>query len=345
MVRSLIFSLLLFLLAIFVIMPAHAGLYVTGLTKVIAGAPVFIGEQNVDISSCLNGHSVIAWWPPGVDRSGNPTKTITISGDPHSFFMDPALFTGYTGTWYTHDTKPDIPVFVVYQPQINLSVWDTDTNTDITGQSVPLSANITYRIDTNLYMALNYTYRPYYNPANGFFTVTLTSPTGGNIPSVFSGNVGDPATQIIPFASSPLITSSPYIWQNGPAWDHNAKSTDGSAVYPPGTYTFAVTANLNGMTGSYPGATATGNVTSANKTVTFLPAAAPTSTATVPATQSIPNQTATTTAAVTTPLLQTTVQTTATVIPARTTFTPLPGWLALAAFGIAACAIAAGRKY
>jgi len=345
MVRSLIFPILLFLLAILVIMPAHASLYETGLSKVIAGAPVFIGEQNVDISSGMNGHSVIAWWPPGADRSGNPTETITISGDPHSFFIDPALFTGYTGTWYTHDTKPDIPVFVVYQPQINLSVWDTDTNTDITGQSVPLSTNITYRIDTNLYMALNYTYRPNYNPSNSFFAVTLTSPTGGNIPSVFSGNVGNPSTQIIPFASSPLITSSPYFWQNGPAWDHNAKGTDGSAVYPPGTYTFAVTADLNGMTDSYPGAMAMGNVSSVNKTVTFLPAAAFTSTTTVPSIPVTPNQTATVAAAVTIPASQTTVQPTATVVPTRTTFTPLPDWLALAAFGIAACAIAAGRKY
>ena len=349
MLRSRIFPVVLLLLAILFVMPAHASLSETGLTKVIANAPVFIGEQNVDISSGMNGHSVIAWWPPGADISGNPTKTITISGDPHAFYIDPALFTGYTGTWYTHDVKPDVPVFVVYQPQINLSVWDTDTNTDVTGQSVPFSANITYRIDTNLYMALNYTYRPYYNPSNGFFAVTLTSPSGANIPSLFSGNVGNPTTQIIPFDSDPLITSSPYTWQNGPAWDHNAKGTDGSAVYPPGTYTFVITANLNGMTGSYPGSTALGNVTSGNKTITLLPVAAFTTTTTVPPIQNATNQTSTVTAAVTLPVQQTTVpptaQPTSAVIPAKTTYTPLPDSLAIAAFGIAACVIAASRKY
>ena len=339
MLRSRI-SLVLLILAILVIMPAHASL-----TKVIAGAPVFIGEQNVDVTSGLNGHSIIAWWPQGANLSSNPTKNITISGDQHSFFIDPALFTGYTGTWYTHDVKPDVPVFVVYQPQVNLSVWDTDSNTDITGQSVPISTNITYRIDTNLYMALNYTYRPNYNPSDGFFTVTLTSPSGKNIPSIFTGNVGSPTTQIIAFDSTPMVTSSPYFWQNGPAWDREAKSTDGSAVYPPGTYTFTVTADLNGMTGSYPGAAAMGNVTSGNVTVTFLPPASFATPATVPSTQITTNQTGTVTAAVTIPTAQATVQPTATVLPKKTTFTPLPDGLAIAAFGIAACALAAGRKY
>ena len=49
------------------------------LNKIASGATVFIGETNLDISSPLNGHSVIAWWPDGADMSGAPTKTLTIS--------------------------------------------------------------------------------------------------------------------------------------------------------------------------------------------------------------------------------------------------------------------------
>ncbi|MDD1701436.1 MAG: DUF3821 domain-containing protein, partial [Methanoregula sp.] len=151
-------SLFIFLLVIFlVVVPASASL-----SKVSSGAPVFIGEQNLDISSCLDGHTVIAWWPAGSDRTGDPSKTVTITGDGTSYFLNPDIFTGYTGTWYTHDTKPDIPVFVVYEPSLNLSVIDTDTNEDVTGQTLPMSANITYRITTNLYMALDYTKRPNY---------------------------------------------------------------------------------------------------------------------------------------------------------------------------------------
>ncbi|MFY9750217.1 MAG: DUF3821 domain-containing protein [Methanoregula sp.] len=332
---SLVFLLLMF----FILVPSQASL-----AKIAAGAPVFIGERNMDISSGLNGHSVIAWWPAGADMSQNPSKTVTISGDATSFYIDPAIFSGCTGTWYTHDTKPDIPVFTVYQPQINLLVWNTDTNTDITGQSVPMSANITYRIDTNLYMALNYTSRPYYNPSDGFFTVTLTSPQGMNIPQILTGNIGNPTTQIIPFDSDPIITSSPYFWTNGQAWDRDAKSTDGSSVYPPGTYTFDVTQNLNGMSSSYDQIAAVGTVTSGDKTVTFISAAYPTPTTVIP-TLTAQAGTVTITTAATIPTGQATTEPTATVVPKKTTFTPLPEGLAIVSLGIAACVVAMRRKY
>ncbi|MGA7797110.1 MAG: DUF3821 domain-containing protein [Methanoregula sp.] len=327
------------LLMCLILVPVHASL-----NKIAAGAPVFIGERNLDISLGLNGHSVIAWWPTGADRSSDPSTTVAIAGNATSFYLDPAIFTGYTGTWYTHDAKPDIPVFVVYQPQINLSIWDVDTNTDITGQSVQMSANITYRIDTNLYMALNYSARPKYNPSDDFFTVTLASPTGMNIPQIFTGNVGDPTTQIIPFASAPIITSSPYIWKNGPAWDRNAKSTDGSRVYPTGTYTFAVTQDLNGMSSSYRGDAATGTVISGNKTVTFI-ADTFTSSPTMLPSLTTPVETAAATAGTTTPSQQLTTQPTATVIPEKTTFSPVSAGIPLIGLGIAALAIAMRRKY
>jgi hypothetical protein len=276
--------------------------------------------------------------------SQDPATTITIAGNARSFYVDPAIFTGYTGTWYTHDAKPDIPVFVVYQPQVNLSVWNMDTNTDITGQSVPISTNISYRIDTNMDIALNYTLRPNYNPSDSFFTVTLTSPTGVNIPQILTGNMGNPTTQIIPFDSNPMVAATPYFWKNGPAWDKNAKGADGNPLYPAGTYTFVVTANLNGMTGAYSGATAIGNVTSGNRTVTFIAAAFPAPTTTMP-TPTTSAGTVTTVTTGTMPTGQATAQPTSTVIPKKTTFTSLPGGITIISLGIAACVVAMRRKY
>ncbi|MFA5253827.1 MAG: DUF3821 domain-containing protein, partial [Methanoregula sp.] len=248
-----------------------AGLPVSAsLSKVAAGAPVFIGERNIDISSGMNGHTVIAWWPQGSDRSGEPAKTVDVGTSATSFTLDPAVFGGYTGTWYTHDIKPDIPVFVLYEPRYNLSVWDVDTDKDITGQSVPMSANITYRIETNLYMALDYAKRPDFNPADGFYTVKLTSPSGTSVPQIYTGDIGASTTQILKFDSAPFIKSSPYTWANGPAWDRNAKSTDGTAVYSTGTYTFTATQDLNHMSESYTGTDAIGTVTSGDRKVTFI---------------------------------------------------------------------------
>ncbi len=330
---------LVFLLLVFLIMgPVHASL-----AKVAPNAPIFIGEQNIDISACLNGHTVIAWWPAGADLSTNPSQTITISGSPTSFYVDPALFTGYTGTWYSHDAKPDIPVFVVYQPQFNLSIWDVDTNTDITGQSVPMSTNITYRIDTNLYMAFNYTLRPNANPTDTFYTVTLTSPLGASITQILTGNIGNSKTQFLPFDGNPTITSSPYFWKNGQAWDHTAIGADGNSIYPAGTYTFVASQNLNGMSGSYSGAAAVGNVTSGNRTITFVGAAYPTQTTVVPS-LTAPTMTTTEVKTVQTPA-QATVQQTATVIPKKTTYSPLPEGIAVMSVGIAALILATRRKY
>jgi len=322
-----------------------AGLPVSAsLSKVAAGAPVFIGERNIDISSGMNGHTVIAWWPQGSDRSGEPTKTVNVGTSATSFTLDPAVFTGYTGTWYTHDTKPDIPVFVLYEPEYNLSVWDVDSDKDITGQSVPMSANITYRIETNLYMALDYAKRPDYNPSDGFYTVKLTSPSGTNLPQIYTGDIGASTTQILKFDSSPFIKSSPYTWANGPAWDRNAKSTDGSAVYLTGTYTFTATQDLNHMSESYTGTGAIGTVTSGDRKVTFI-ADAFTTTPTVIPSLTAPAETATTITTATATQQQTETQATATTAPVKTTFTPLPAWITVAGLGIAAIALLAGRKY
>jgi len=332
--------LLVFLLLMCLILVPGAA----SLTKVTNGAPVFIGERNLDLTAPMNGHTVMAWWPAGSDRSGEPSKTVTISGDAKSFYVNPDIFTGYNGTWYTHDVQPETPVFVLYEPRIDLSIWDVDANKDITGQSVPMSANITYRIDTNLYMALDYSKRPNYNPADSFFTVKLTSPSGAVIPQIYTGNLGASTTQILNFDSNPLIKSSPYIWKNGPAWDRNAKSTDGSSVYSAGTYTFVVTQDLNHMSSSYNGTAVYGTVRSGDKPITFIADTFTPSPTVLPSLTAPAGTTAPVTGLIT-PIQQVTAQSSATTIPKKTTYTPLPTEIALIGLGIAALAITVKRKY
>jgi hypothetical protein len=318
------------------------------LNKIASGAPVFIGESNLDISSALNGHSVIAWWPDGADMSQTPGKTITISReDMTKFSLTPTVFTGCAGKWYSYDTAPNIFVFEVLDPQIDLKVWDLDNGKDVTGQTLPMSANVTYRIDTNLYQALNYVSRPNYNPSDSFFTVKLTNPLGIAVTQIYTGNLGGTNTQILTFDNKPFVNTATYYWKNGVDWDRNAKNADGSALYTPGTYTFSASQDLNHMSDSYSTSSAdslVGKLTTGDKTITFVKDTYATTPAITSPMTPAPSLTLTglpTTATTSQP----SIQPTDTTLPVKTTFTPLPAWIVFAGIGSAALVFAIRRKY
>ena len=309
------------------------------LNKIAAGSPIFIGEKNVDISSALSGCRIIAWWQNGTSPSGSPAKNVTlfeINSAPdniYHFDFSPAIFAGYTGTWYCDDQKPNFPVFDLREPQISLKVWDVDKDQDVTGMTIPRASNITYRIDTNLYPALNYLYRPNFNPSDGFFTVKLTDPLARNVPNIYTGSYGLAKTLILPFETNPDVTSSPYLWRNGKFWDHAARNIQGDMIYPPGTYSFTLTQNLNNMQESYGtvGANESIGKTSSSATVTFLPSEPMViTTSSVNAATTVPQVTISTPA---TTVTATAIQTSPT-IAKKTTYTPLPAWIALLGIGI-----------
>jgi hypothetical protein len=317
------------------------------LTKISANAPVFIGEQNLDISSALQACHSIAWWANGTDMTAPPSKNITIIksiddfNNAFHYSVAPELFSGYTGTWYCEDTKPYRTVFDVANPQLSIRVWDLDTNADVTGTQVPQTANITYRIDTNLDQALQVRYRPNINPLDSFFTVTLTDPRGKGIANIYTGSYGNAATQIIGFDNAPYIFASPYYWKNGIAWNRQSRNVQGEFIYPPGTYTFTVTQNLNHMQDVY-GNSVLGTIvpqTNATATVTFIkPESVPVQTVSgqeqvslVTVTESMP-VTPSATPAVDTP------------VSLKTTYTPLPLWVLFAGLGIAAAYTARQRR-
>ncbi|MEI6306028.1 MAG: DUF3821 domain-containing protein [Deltaproteobacteria bacterium] len=323
-----------FCLIFLLIAPAAASL-----NKIAAGSPVFIGEKNVDISSALTGCRIIAWWQNGTAPGGSPDKNLTLfeintaPDNIYHFDFSPEIFAGYTGTWYCDDQKPNFPVFDLRDPQISLKVWDLDKDQDVTGMMIPRATNITYRIDTNLYPALNYLYRPNFNPSDSFFTVKLTDPLKRNIPNIYTGSYGLANTLILPFENNPYVTSTPYLWKKGNVWDHAARNIQGDMIYPPGTYSFTLTQNLNNMQESYGtvGVNESIGKTSSSATVTFVapePLVVPTTSVTV----------ATTLPKVTISAPATTV--TATAIPTslpvakKTTYTPLPGWIALLGLSI-----------
>jgi hypothetical protein len=317
---------------------------------IASGAPVYIGESNLDISRAMAGCHTIAWWKNGTDTSAPPNKNITlvdITSTSETLFdktyhysISPAIFANYTGKWYCEDKKPLFVVFEVVEPTLDISVWDLDHNQDVSGKTIPFSTNITYRIDTNMGPVLKTLNRPDINPADSFYTVSLTNPAGMAIGNLYSGSAGNKNTIIIPFDNHPYITASPYYGKGVKDWDHSARNNYAEPLYPLGTYTFTVNQNLNNMKDSYSGlnsAVYAGKITQ-TATVTFVEV---NTTVTTPLiTQPLITQPVETTQPVTTttivPTTETTELPTSSPVPAKTTYSPLPAWIALLGIVVAA---------
>jgi hypothetical protein len=341
-----------FFLAFVVIMAAispAAG----SLTKITAGAPVYLGEQNLNIAAGLQGCRVIAWWANGTDTDAPPAKNVTIikniddSDIAYRYTIDPAIYSGYTGTWYCEGKKPLRAVFEVLKPQLSVRFWDLDKDMDVTGKTIPLTANITYRIDTNLDKALQVRYRPDMHSLDSFYTISLTDPGNKVLSLVYTGSYGRADFQSLIFDKNPIISVSPYIWKDGSAWDRTAKNKQGDFIYSLGTYTLTVNQNLNHMQDMYPDtpvADRTG-VLGASANVTFVkPESTPVQTVTTRSTT--PSGKVTTSPAGTpaSTLTYATMPASRTPVPTKTTYAPLPFWIVLTGLGIAFACAALQRK-
>jgi hypothetical protein len=320
--------------------------------KIVAGAPVFIGETNVDISKALDNCRIIAWWPEGADTKQPAAKNITLrplnelSDVVNHYSFTPAEYANYTGTWYCEERKPLKAMFVVTEPRVTIRVWDMDNDKDVSGQTIPSTTNVTYRIDTNLDSALQWKYRPDVTPADSFYTVKLVDPIGRSLPNVFTGSAGAPGAVILPLEGAPYFTTSPYLWNGGSSWNRASRNAQGEEVYPTGTYIFTLNQNLNGMQASYKaaGITDTDGIVTSTANVTFIKAAMVISTPSVPA--ETPGALATPAGTPSQETLPTQVPATplpATPVPAKTTYAPLPGGIAIAGL-LVALAFAAWQR-
>ena len=325
---------------------------------IAAGSPVFIGESNVDLTKALDNCRIIGWWPEGTEPVFPAPKNITlrplneISTATSHYTFSPAEYGNYTGTWYCEEKRPFRAVFVVKNPEVRIRAWDVENDADVTGMTLPSTANVSYRIETNLDSAQQLKLRPSLTPADSFWNVKLIDPYGRSVTNIYTGNYGAKDTVIMTLDNSPDITQSPYtwnFWKTGGVWNRAARSIQGELIYPPGTYTFTVSQNLNGMEGIYKSAGITdteGRLTS-SAAVTFeapridvSSTPAPQDTAVTVTGPSAPEQTV----PVLTTVPDTPLPAGTTPAPVKTTYQPLPVWLSLAGLGIAAAAFAILKK-
>ena len=332
------YILIILVLILFFTLPVSGSL-----TKIALGSPVYIGESDLDISSALLDCHTIDWWANGSDMTKPPAKNISISkpgaDSPQVFHynISPDIFTGYTGNWYCEEKKPLRVVFEVLEPQLTIRAWDLDTNQDATGKTLPMSTNISYRIDTNLNPALQYLERPNVNPLDSFYTVKLTDPLGRGISNVFTGSAGGASTQIVSFDSKPYITASPYFWNNAKIWNHESRNAVGEKLYPDGMYTFTVSQNLNKMQEAFAtnGIRNLDGITTASASVSLIRVQSATTSSATTATTSLTTQIPA--SATLTPVFTGTENVLPVTTPPSpgTTYSPLPAGIALAGLLIA----------
>ncbi|WP_292349942.1 DUF3821 domain-containing protein, partial [Methanoregula sp. PtaU1.Bin006] len=189
MILLVTFTLFLFI----AVMPASAeGLFANG-TVINQGATIFIGEEGLNVTHAMNqayyrGNNLvgtpvennsplnpvytrIGWWASAaVLYTTSPSRVIDlgVNGRYKLMTVAPSDFVGYTGNWYLLNENASRPigdngeaamVFNVMDPSLDIKIWDYNQNTDVTGKSVPQGEKLGFRIDTNIYPALDGRYR------------------------------------------------------------------------------------------------------------------------------------------------------------------------------------------
>ena len=330
-----------YILPVFIVLLLACSPVAASTAKIAAGAPVFVGETNLDITSAVGDCHEIAWWPEGADRIIPPTINMTIKtlNDANAqighFNVSPQIFSGHTGSWYCHDMAPYSEVIFVMEPRFTIRAWDIDNDRDVSGQTVPVMTNVTYRIDTNLNLAESYRNRTNLNPTDTFFTVTMVDHLGRTVTNLYTGSSGVAATEIKTFDTNPFITTPVYFGRNMNDWNRLSRNARGELIYPAGTYFITASQNLGNMQQAYAaaGIQDTDGRTTGTTSVTFYTPPTPTPTPTVTRQASGSQNVTTTPAPVETSTV--TTLTTATPTATKTPYQPLPAWIAVAGLLIA----------
>ncbi|MEN6610313.1 MAG: DUF3821 domain-containing protein [Methanoregulaceae archaeon] len=209
--------------AILLILPASADL-----TTITAGGTVFIGEQGLDITSCVPSGSYIGWWGSGASLSADPTYQVLVS-DNTSFFVDPGTFGSRTGPWYRVSDKAS--AFNVVDPTLSLKVYDITVDSDRTGTWIPWGDQIQFRIQGNLYSMTSR------GGGGAPVTIKIQTPTGSVLTSVIGPGGSTYSLDPVYVTSDPFTPSA--IWDTG------------NSAYSAGSYQIWAECNANHMKDNY----------------------------------------------------------------------------------------------
>jgi trimeric autotransporter adhesin len=215
------------------IMPVSAESVVVG-RDISPGATIFIGEENLSITSAMNGYSTLGYWSPGSDLTGtSPSYTIPVASRLNSFAVTSVDFSGRTGNWYQiadDNTRKDL-AFRVADPSVSLSILKSD-GTNVNDKTVTAGTELTFQIDTNVIL----------DNKRGDLTSNMISP----VVSGFTATISSPISRTVTFTKIVSGTDPiTYKWDfgDGSPVETTTSSSISHLYSDNGVYTVKLAAN------------------------------------------------------------------------------------------------------
>jgi hypothetical protein len=189
---------------------------------------VFVGESGLDLTRAgVRAGTEIAWWAGGFSQ-GIPDARYNVM-DSSNFFMDPAIFSGKIGLWYTLQQSEQ--VFNLIEPSLRLEVNEAGVNYDETW--IKKGNLVSFTIYTSMAEMAQRT---------ECFGASITIEMKGPDDAIYTtlGLLGSAPFNLVDIP----VYYTPY--DTGVIWD--TKLDD----YPEGKYSFRAIATVNGLFENYP---------------------------------------------------------------------------------------------
>ncbi len=244
------------------------------------GATIYIGEERLNVTHALNqargtttdaannavpALTTIGWWLSPADLFTNsPSKTIDlgVSGRYRSMTVAPADFVGYPGNWYLLGASgyspysTDSVVFIVRDPQLDLSVKNAATLASVEGTTVAKGTQLRFSITKNMAVKNPLGIANYRSPLagtrdDGFLDIVVVTPSGKTLTELGVTTDGGAKTTESLLRSCWDTTLMAPNCNPTYTWDTGATLSNGTAKYPSGTYTVQVISKLNNLKNNY----------------------------------------------------------------------------------------------
>lgn len=214
---------------------------------------VFIGEEGLDITAPMQAgsnitHTTLSYFGSGGDPAVDAPEYTLTGVNAGNFYVSPSIFEGRTGAWYVTDGTPTLALYAE-STSASIRVWNIETQSDVTGKSVPRDTVLDFKIDTNLYQIQQRD-----TSADFDFDIEVRNPDGTTYDRLATQSGLDQSLENLP------VDSSLYYWASqSPAfgWALNAEAY-GDRIYETGEYRVKVTCDQNNL-----------NVDSVERTVTI----------------------------------------------------------------------------